>query len=97
MTLDYCYIYIICNNNRCLKDILKSKISQVKYYTEVNKLNNVDIRQAISQSRFRHFQIAAALGLTETAFSKKLRQELPEEEKEKIIKAIIKMKEANYE
>ena len=47
-------------------------------------MNNTDIRQAAAQEGIKLWQIAGALGITDCTFSRKLRYELPESEKEKI-------------
>lgn len=51
-------------------------------------MKNIDVRQAIAESRFKHFEVAESLGITENSFSRLLRKELPPEEKQKIIDAI---------
>lgn len=50
-------------------------------------LNN-DIRQEIKNANLKLWQIADFLGIRDTEFSKKLRKELSEEEKNKIRQAI---------
>ena len=50
---------------------------------------NTDIRAEIMNSGIKHWQIAEKLGIHEGHFSRKLRHELPDEDKEKI-RAIIK-------
>ena len=50
---------------------------------------NTDIRNEIMNNGLRNWQIAEKLGIHEGNFSRKLRHELPEEDKEKI-RAIIK-------
>ena len=47
-------------------------------------MNNKDIRDAVKRSGVRMWQIAEELGMQDSAFSRKLRRELPAEEKEKI-------------
>lgn len=51
-------------------------------------MNNLEIRMAIKNARLFNYEVAAELGLSETSFSRKLRKELPAEEKEKILSAI---------
>ena len=46
---------------------------------------NQDIRAYAKQKNVKHWQIADALGMTDTNFSRKLRYELRPEEKRKII------------
>ena len=45
---------------------------------------NMDIRQAAAGAGVRLWQIADAIGLNDGNFSRKLRQELPDDEKQKI-------------
>lgn len=45
---------------------------------------NKGIREAIAAANIRCWQVAAAYGCTDGTFSRKLRKELPAEEKEKI-------------
>lgn len=45
---------------------------------------NQDIRRSATENRVKLWQIAAALGITDSTFSRKLRKELQKEEKSKI-------------
>ena len=59
---------------------------------------NEEIRKKIEENHIRYWQVAYEYGIDDTAFSKKLRREPSEEEKEKINKIIdklIKEKEEN--
>lgn len=47
-------------------------------------MKNKDIREAVTRAGLKLWQIADALGITDSYFSRKLRKELPEEEKERI-------------
>lgn len=49
---------------------------------------NVEIKEKAKQCGIRLWQIADKLGLQDCAFSRKLRKELPREEKEKILEII---------
>ena len=49
---------------------------------------NVDIRRAAARSGVKLWQIADALGMTDGNFSRKLRKELPQEEKAEILAII---------
>lgn len=51
-------------------------------------MNNVDIRQTAKNSGVKLWQIADSLGIADSNFSKKLRRELPDEEKQKIFEII---------
>lgn len=59
-------------------------------------MKNIEIRKKILESGVRQWMIADWLGITETTFSKKLRKELTDEEKGKVLKAIqtIKLKKS---
>ena len=52
---------------------------------------NQDIRQTATESSVRLWRIADALGITDSSFSRRLRKELPQEEKEKIFSIIQKL------
>lgn len=47
-------------------------------------MTNLDIRNAAKAANVHLWQIAEGLGLADTSFSRKLRHELPETEKERI-------------
>lgn len=51
-------------------------------------MNNKEIRNAAGGHGLKLWQVAEAIGMNESAFSRKLRKELPPEEKEKILAAI---------
>lgn len=51
-------------------------------------MKNVEIRSAYMQAGIKQWQLAEALGLSETHFSRKLRKELPQEEKERILETV---------
>ena len=51
-------------------------------------MNNLDIRMAIKKARLFAYEVAEAMGITETYFSRKLRKELPPEEKQRILAVI---------
>lgn len=53
---------------------------------------NAEIRELIRKKRLRHYEIAEALGVNEFTFSRWLRNELQDEKKHEIIKAIEQIK-----
>lgn len=57
-------------------------------------MHNQDIREEIKAAGLRLWQIAEALGINDANFSRKLRRELPPEEKAKIRAVIKKLAEA---
>lgn len=54
-------------------------------------MNNLEVREAIKRARLFGYEVAAALGMSETSFSRKLRRELPPEEKTRVLAAIEKL------
>lgn len=59
---------------------------------------NLEIRNAIKRSGFFGYEVASALGQSETAFSRKLaRKELPVDQKEYILRTIDRMVERRKE
>ena len=55
-------------------------------------MNNKDIREKAKECGVHLWQIAEVLGINDGNFSRKLRHELPDEEKEKIFKIIDELK-----
>ena len=53
-------------------------------------MNNFEIRQAMKENRLYNYEVAA-LGVSEFTLSRKLRNELGQEEKEKILEVIEKL------
>lgn len=50
---------------------------------------NIEVRTAIKKARLFNYEVAAAVGMTETSFSRKIsRQELSAEERTQIFEAI---------
>lgn len=54
---------------------------------------NMDIRRAAASAGFFLWEVAEEIGVTDSTFSRKLRRELPENEKEAVFRAIERMKE----
>lgn len=54
-------------------------------------MKNKEIREAIASAKIRYWQVAEAYGCTDGTFSRKLRKELPREDKEKIFSIIKKL------
>jgi predicted XRE-type DNA-binding protein len=54
---------------------------------------NIDVRQAIKQAGLKQWIIADRIGVSEATFTRKLRQELPDKEKQAIYKAIKEVRE----
>ena len=54
--------------------------------------NNLDVRFAATSAGVRLWQIADALGITDSSFSRKLRKELSEEQKKTIFDIIERLK-----
>lgn len=51
-------------------------------------MRNLDVRNMISDSSLKYWEIAEKLGVTDSTFSRKLRKEFSEKEKTKIIEII---------
>ena len=58
---------------------------------------NKDIREAAKNAGIRLWEVAAALGINDGNFSRKLRQELPHEEKENILVIIDRLAQEKQE
>ena len=56
-------------------------------------MSNEQIRIAIIQADLKYYQVANKLGIAEHNFSRKLRYELSEEEKARVLKAIEQLKQ----
>lgn len=56
-------------------------------------VKNLDVRDAVSNAGLRLWQIADKLGVADCNFSRKLRHELPDEEKERIFSIIAELSE----
>ena len=54
-------------------------------------MHNQDIRRTAAGAGVKLWQIADALGITDSSFSRKLRKELSQEKKEKIFSIIEKL------
>lgn len=60
-------------------------------------MNNQDIRKKVKEAGLYLWQVAERRGYTDSAFSRKLRHELPQEEKERIRQIIKELKEGTYD
>ena len=58
---------------------------------------NMDIRNAAKKAGVLLWEVAAACGVNDGNFSRKLRQELPQEEKEKILSIIYQLDQKKRE
>lgn len=56
---------------------------------------NAEIRESTKRAGVCLWQVAAASGINDGNFSRKLRQELPQEEKEKILEVIERLGQEN--
>ena len=55
-------------------------------------MKNVEVRAIAAQSGVRHWEIAEKLGISESNFCRKLRRELPDQDKERILCIIQELK-----
>lgn len=60
-------------------------------------MHNLDIRKAIESSKFKYWQVVNKLKMNDGNFSRLLRTELDENNKNKILKAIEELKEEREE
>ena len=60
-------------------------------------MHNKAIRSAAKTAGVRLWEVAAAYGINDGNFSRKLRQELPQEEKEKILAIIDRLAQEKQE
>lgn len=60
-------------------------------------MHNLDIRKAIESNNFKYWQVANKLKMTDGNFSRLLRVELDESNKNKILNAIKELKEEREE
>ena len=60
-------------------------------------MKNKEIRSAAKNAGVRLWEVAAVYGLNDGNFSRKLRQELPQEEKEKILAIIDRLAQDKQE
>lgn len=54
---------------------------------------NMEIRRLAKQNRVKLWQIADCLGINDGNFSRRLRKELPDDERERIIEIILELAE----
>lgn len=59
------------------------------------EIMNKEITIACIENDVKKYEIADKLGITDTSFSRKLRKELPEEEKQKILKIISELSKSD--
>lgn len=50
--------------------------------------HNKEIRSAITTAGVKYWRVAERLGIADTTFSRKLRRELPQAEKDRVLQAI---------
>lgn len=60
-------------------------------------MHNLDIRKAIESNNFKYWQVANKIKMNDGNFSRLLRTELDENNKNKILKAIEELKEEREE
>ena len=59
-------------------------------------MKNLDIREALKNANMRHWVLADELGIDESTLTRWLRQELPTDKKERIIKIIESYKQVLF-
>ncbi len=58
-------------------------------------MKNMQIRQNAETSRVKLWEIAEVLGITDSTLSRKLRKELPDDEQERILAIIERLKDGD--
>jgi len=56
------------------------------------KMNNLEVRELIERKRVAYYEVANQLGINVSTLSRWLRDELPEDKKAKVLKAIRSIK-----
>lgn len=57
-------------------------------------MNNKELKQIITTNGLYLWQVAEALGITDSTFSRKLRKELTDDEKNNILRIVEELREA---
>ena len=52
---------------------------------------NIEIRETAKKNGVRLWQVAEAIGMTDAAFSRKLRHELPDDDRTRVLNAITRL------
>lgn len=60
-------------------------------------MENIEIRNEAAKNGLRLWEVAEALGITDSTFSRKLRRELPSEQRDHILRMIGKIAERRAE
>ena len=58
-------------------------------------IKNLKIKEVIAKSRLKHYEIATALGIRDTSFSRMLREELTESQFIRVLDAIKKIQKGD--
>ncbi len=58
-------------------------------------MKNMEIKTELMKSGMKNYELAELLGIADSALSRKLRKELPDDEKQKILKVIHMGKQSN--
>lgn len=77
--------------------IISEQVATVQLIRKGDIMNNIEIRQAIREKRLHNYEVAAALGVSEFTFSRKLREELSPEQREHVMRAIERAAAMNSE
>ena len=56
--------------------------------SDMMNFNNLDIRQALYKKRIRYYEVAAAMGVSQSTFSRWLQTEMNDKRKKEVMKAI---------
>jgi hypothetical protein len=70
--------------------IHKIDLKSIKIKRGRDIMTNLEIRTALKEKRMFNYELAELLGITEFTLSRKLRKELPDDEKQRILEIIAK-------
>lgn len=74
-----------------MPNVVTVRLLQPKSLRGVIFVKNVEIRSAYMLAGIKQWQLAEAMGISETHLSRKMRKELPQEEKKNILELIDRM------
>ncbi len=60
-------------------------------------MKNAIVREELDTRRIKHWELARRLGISDNTLSRKLREELPQEEQEKLVQIIQQMAEGEQD
>lgn len=80
----------IATTTTVVKIQIDFKSIKVNFRKDGAIMANIEIRNALKKKKLFNYELADMLGITEWTLSRKLRKELPQDEKQKILEVIEK-------